>query len=166
MKKTFIIIVSIAIFGIGTTMFVSCSKEENEIAPRQKNAVSTFEALENVSTEPFAMELATAILENPQIIEEIHKGVSRVVEYGLDENLTFFDVLNTEQSVFFNLENNFEYLRNALEKNDILNELGFDASNYYDNLNIYWGRHDEWENNNFSRRFSGRSTGKRIMRLV
>ena len=31
MKKTFIIIVSIAIFGIGTTMFVSCSKEENEV---------------------------------------------------------------------------------------------------------------------------------------
>ena len=31
MKKTFIIIASIAIFGIGTTMFVSCSKDENEV---------------------------------------------------------------------------------------------------------------------------------------
>lgn len=133
-----------AILFMGTSVLTSCNKDDDGTSPISKKVTLNDVPFDNKSTEVFARNIAEAILENPEIINEIHTGISSVVSYGLDENLTFFDILNTEESVFFKSNADFENLRNAIDV-DVLEEFGFYAENYYGNLNIYWGYHDNWD---------------------
>lgn len=133
-----------AILFMGTSVLTSCNKDDDGTSPISKKVTLNDAPFDNKSTEVFARNIAEAILENPEIINEIHTGISSVVSYGLDENLTFFDILNTEESVFFESNADFENLRNAIDV-DMLEESGFYAENYYGNLNIYWGYHDNWD---------------------
>src|SRR5574344_1549411 len=68
--------------------------------------------LPNVSTKIFAKELAYAIQKNPKIVKTINNSVDIISSYGLDENLTVFDILNTDKSVFFS-KNNFGDLKSV-----------------------------------------------------
>lgn len=90
-----------AILFMGTSVLTSCNKDDDGTSPISKKVTLNDVPFDNESTEVFARNIAEAILENPEIVKEIHTGVSSVVSYGLDENLTFFDILNTEESVFF-----------------------------------------------------------------
>lgn len=89
---------SLFVVLLGASMFVSCNDEQEttkgditKSSSRERSRI--FE--QNISTRTFAKSLAETILRSPNVLSEIHAGVQEVVNYGLDENLTVFDVLNT-----------------------------------------------------------------------
>jgi hypothetical protein len=139
------IALSLFVVLLGVSMFVSCNDEQEttkgditKSSSRERSRI--FE--QNISTRTFAKSLAETILRSPNVLSEIHAGVQEVVNYGLDENLTVFDVLNTTNSKFIR-NTNFRILPSAFNR-DSLSVLGLLPENYYMDLNIYWGYHDNW----------------------
>lgn len=96
------------------------------------------------STKDVAFNFATYVSDKPSMLNALNEAISQVVNLGLDENLTVYDVLKTEKSVFFNDSKLTEQIEGAFSES-ALAELGFDASNFYGGLNIYWGYHDDWD---------------------
>lgn len=133
-----------AVLVAGTATFTSCNKDDDFQSGNNNFQYETKSLKENVSTKQIAHELAEAIRMKPEIANEIHSAVATVVDYGLDENITFYDVLNTEKSVFLKSEAGISNLRSAINVST-LQSLGFNADNYYGNLNIYWGYHNKWD---------------------
>lgn len=96
------------------------------------------------STKDVAFNFATYLSGKPSMLNALNEAISQVVRFGLDENLTVYDVLKTENSVFFNDTQLTEQVKDAFNENDLA-ELGFNANNFYGGLNIYWGYHDDWD---------------------
>ncbi|MDX9799598.1 MAG: hypothetical protein RBT05_12170 [Bacteroidales bacterium] len=143
MKKNKFAILAIAIVSI--FFFSACTNEDdfqNETINLSKKKETS-----NISTELIAADLINAINLNPEIAFEINSAISQIVDYGLDENLTFYDILNTSNSVFFHTDQEFLSLKQSINEKT-LSDLGlYNPSNYYFNLNIYWGYHDSWDKN-------------------
>lgn len=129
------IILVIAFLGV---FLVSCQNNDDDNFIYKKDA-----KLPNVSTKIFAKKLAYAMQKNPNIIKTINNSVDIISSYGLDENLTVFDILNTDKSVFFS-KDNFGDLKSVFSIEELKNA-GFSSDDYYGNLNIYWGYHDDWD---------------------
>ena len=142
-NKTFLAVVATVLVA-GTAFFTSCNKEDDFNSTNGQYETKSLGT--NISTRQIAQELAEAIKMNPEIATEIHSAIATVVDYGLDENITFYDILNTDKSVFLKSDANISNLRSAINVSTLQN-LGLgSADNYYGNLNIYWGYHDEWDN--------------------
>lgn len=126
-------------------LFTICGcSDEDDFQEDDRNEMIKISEQSVVSTELVAENLINAIKDNPMIAKEINNAVKTIVDYGLDENLTFYDILNTSNSVFFNSDNVFINLKRSIDR-EILSNLGLNATNYYKNLNIYWGYHDSWD---------------------
>lgn len=137
-------IFAIATVAVGAVVLTSCNKEEEINSSNYNGQYETKSFGANVSTKQIAQGLAETIRVKPEIAHEIHSAISTVVNYGLDENITFYDILNTDKSVFLKPSANISNLRSAINVST-LQSLGFNANNYYGNLNIYWGYHDKWD---------------------
>lgn len=143
--KTFLAVVATVLVA-GTATFTSCNKDDDSQSGNNNFQYETKSLKETVSTKQIAYELAEAIMMKPEIANEIHSAIATVVDYGLDENITFYDILNTDKSVFLKSDENILNLRSAINLST-LQDLGLgSADNYYGNLNIYWGYHDNWDN--------------------
>ena len=76
-------------------------------------------------------------------MRDIHRGINEVCSYGLDENLSIFDIVNTSESKFI-LKSGFSTLQRSFNDSYLMKE-GFYSTDHYNNLNIYWGYHDKWD---------------------
>lgn len=129
-----------------STIFVACNNEEDEYTNKSILKKSNKEARlfeQNVPTKDIAYNFMQNIISNQWILNEIHSGIDELVNLGLDENLPVFDVLHTENSKLVS-KSTFKNLQQAFDEK-MLNSLGLDVSNFYSDLNIYWGYHDNWD---------------------
>ncbi len=144
-NKFFSIFAIMAIAIVSIFFFSACTNEDD--FQNEKINLSKKKETSNISTELIAADLINAINLNPEIAFEINSAISKIVDYGLDENLTFYDILNTSNSVFFHTDEEFLNLKQSINEKT-LSDLGlYNPSNYYFNLNIYWGYHDSWDKN-------------------
>lgn len=126
----------------GAILFVSCNEDDDKLYNNFDGIKKTTGII--YSTKDIANRLATALIEKPSLAEDIHKGIDTIVNFGLDENLTMFDIKKTDKSVFFSNPNQFSSLQDVFS-NDFLEACGYTEDNFYNDLNIYWGYHDEWD---------------------
>lgn len=135
-KKTMIVLSTI--MAIGTSILVSCNKNADELTPhindRLKNSPQRRLKLNSEERELFAKTLAKKLGENKNAFSELNDAIHAVTEYGLDENLKMFDILNTEESVFLESPNQVRILRSILNDCNILDEYEFNSSDYYSDL--------------------------------
>ncbi len=129
-----------------STIFVACNNEEDEytnkgILKKFNKEAPLFE--QDVPTRDIAHNFMQNLISNQMILNEIHSGIDELVNLGLDENLPVFDVLHTKNSKLVS-KSSFKNLQQAFDEK-MLNALGLDFSNFYRDLNIYWGYHDNWD---------------------
>lgn len=144
MKRLFTRIALLAIFA-GAFM-TSCTEDEF-LTEEEVGTHHSYLKTENVptSTEPFALDFAKYIQANPSALTTLNEAIHKVVGYDLDENLTFYDILQFNNSVFFGSEySDITNLGRGISA-ERLKDLGYNSTNYYGGLNIYWGYHDEWD---------------------
>lgn len=135
----------IAMVLIACCTLASCNEElENEVM--FDNAYQNKKVEVKQSTKQIAYSLATYLYSNQAEVTKLHQAISIMVSYGLDENLPVYDILSTNNSVFFTDASLFLNLRQAFDE-DVLKSMGLSSSNYYGDLNVYWGYHDEWKGN-------------------
>lgn len=140
MKKKFTF--GIFLFTISIFTLESCSNDDN-LYDNEHYELQKKERIVTNSTKSIAETLAIALKSNTRLADNINSAISKVVSFGLDENLTLFDILNTSNSVFFESNHNFNDLKEVFKT---LSPTEYNASNYYKNLNLYWGYHDKWDN--------------------
>lgn len=137
----------IALLAIFAGAFM-CSCTEDEFLTEEGVGIHhSYLKTENVptSTEPFALDFAKYIQANPNALTTLNEAIHKVVGYDLDENLTFYDILQFNNSVFFGSEDSdITNLGRGISA-EKLKDLGYNSTNYYGGLNIYWGYHDEWD---------------------
>ena len=137
----------IALLAIFTGAFMSSCTEDEFLTEEEVGTHHSYLKTENVptSTEPFALDFAKYIQANPSALTTLNKAIHKVVGYDLDENLTFYDILQFNNSVFFGSEDSDIINLGRGISAEKLKDLGYNSTNYYGGLNIYWGYHDEWD---------------------
>lgn len=143
MKKNKFAILAIAIVSI--FFFSACTNEDD--FQNEKINLSKKKETSNISTELIAADLINAIKLNPIIATEINNAICHIVDYDLGENLTFYDILSTSNSVFFNSDKEFLNLKQSINEKTLSGIGLYNPNTYYNNLNIYWGYHDSWDKN-------------------
>ena len=154
MKSNFksLTMVFTALAIIGTTTLVSSEKDatltgkssaQNDTAIAQANNVEI--NLNQNDRELFAKSLAKRFANESLSFSELNNAIHVVAGYGLDENLKFYDILNTDNSVFLLPSQQVNKLRSALEKGIDLSVYGLTENNYYGDLQFYWPYHDDWD---------------------
>ncbi|MDR1847333.1 MAG: hypothetical protein LBR17_04365 [Bacteroidales bacterium] len=138
-----VLVIGLMVTNIG---FISCADDEQiEVGTKHNN--KNMQA--KTSTRNVALDLMNAMIQDFSIANEINQSINMIVtEYDVDENLTYYDVLNTENSVFFHNSSMFPKLKEAINVST-LTALGLNSENHYDNLNIYWGYRDDWDGETF-----------------
>jgi hypothetical protein len=137
----------IALLAIFTGAFMSSCTEDEFLTEEEVGTHHSYLKTENVptSTESFALDFAKYIQANPSALTTLNEAIHKVVGYDLDENLTFYDILQFNNSVFFESEySDITNLGSGISA-ERLKDLGYNSTNYYGGLNIYWGYHDEWD---------------------
>ena len=137
----------IALLAIFTGAFMSSCTEDEFLTEEEVGTHHSYLKTENVptSTESFALDFAKYIKANPSALTTLNEAIHKVVGYDLDENLTFYDILQFNNSVFFGSEDSdITNLGRGISA-EKLKDLGYNSTNYYGGLNIYWGYHDEWD---------------------
>ena len=137
----------IALLAIFAGAFMSSCTEDEFLTEEEVGTHHSYLKTENVptSTEPFALDFAKYIQANPSALTTLNEAIHKVVGYDLDENLTFYDILQFNNSVFFGSEySNITNLGKGISA-EKLKKSGYNSTNYYGGLNIYWGYHDEWD---------------------
>ncbi|MEE1221741.1 MAG: hypothetical protein U0K59_07940 [Bacteroidales bacterium] len=144
MKRSFKRIALLAIF---TGAFMSSCTEDEFLTEEEVGTHHSYLKTENVptSTESFALDFAKYIQANPSALTTLNEAIHKVVGYDLDENLTFYDILQFNNSVFFGSEDSDIINLGRGISAEKLKDLGYNSTNYYGGLNIYWGYHDEWD---------------------
>lgn len=144
MKRNFKRIALLAIF---TGAFMSSCTEDEFLTEEEVGTHHSYLKTENVptSTESFALDFAKYIQANPNALTTLNEAIHKVVGYDLDENLTFYDILQFNNSVFFGSEDSDIINLGKGISAEKLKDLGYNSTNYYGGLNIYWGYHDEWD---------------------
>lgn len=141
-----------AIFAIGSVAIVSCEKESNSL--KDNVAVSHNQRfcdvrknlkLNKSDRESIAREITMRFGQNNAIFAELNNAIHVVTEYGLDENLKLYDILQPEKSVFLASATSVANLRSAIGENNPLAGYGFSESDYYGDLQFYWPYHDDWD---------------------
>lgn len=124
----------------------SCTEDEF-LTEEEVGTHHSYLKTENVpaSTESFALDFAKYIQANPNALTTLNEAIHKVVGYDLDENLTFYDILQFNNSVFFGSEDSDIINLGRGISAEKLKDLGYNSTNYYGGLNIYWGYHDEWD---------------------
>ena len=137
----------IALLAIFTGAFMSSCTEDEFLTEEEVGTHHSYLKTENVptSTEPFALDFAKYIQANPNALTTLNEAIHKVVGYDLDENLTFYDILQFNNSVFFGSEDSDIINLGRGISAEKLKDLGYNSTNYYGGLNIYWGYHDEWD---------------------
>ena len=137
----------IALLAIFTGAFMSSCTEDEFLTEEEVGAHHSYLKTENVptSTESFALDFAKYIQANPNALTTLNEAIHKVVGYDLDENLTFYDILQFNNSVFFGSEDSDIINLGRGISAEKLKDLGYNSTNYYGGLNIYWGYHDEWD---------------------
>ena len=148
-KIRILLVATIAVITtIGSLTITSCEKEKysvNSTSTPVPNGVK-LQKLGNTERQYFAELLAASLYENMQVFIELNKAIHFITtEYGMDENLTFYDVMNTDKSVFLTSSSSVELLRSAFDQNDILKMFNLSEDNFYMNLQFYWPYHDKWD---------------------
>ena len=144
MRKT---LKTIALLAIFAGAFMSSCTEDEFLTEEEVGTHHSYLKTENVptSTESFALDFAKYIQANPNALTTLNEAIHKVVGYDLDENLTFYDILQFNNSVFFGSEDSdITNLGRGISA-ERLKDLGYNSTNYYGGLNIYWGYHDEWD---------------------
>jgi hypothetical protein len=137
----------IALLAIFTGAFMCSCTEDEFLTEEGVGTHHSYLKTENVptSTESFALDFAEYIQANPSALTTLNEAIHKVVGYDLDENLTFYDILQFNNSVFFGSEySDITNLGKGISA-ERLKDLGYNSTNYYGGLNIYWGYHDEWD---------------------
>lgn len=137
----------IALLAIFTGAFMSSCTEDEFLTEEEVGTHHSYLKTENVptSTESFALDFAKYIKANPNALTTLNEAIHKVTRYGLDENLTFYDILQFNNSVFFGSEDSGVTNLGSGISEERLKESGYNSTNYYGGLNIYWGYHDEWD---------------------
>jgi hypothetical protein len=138
---------TIALLAIFAGAFMSSCTEDEFLTEEEVETHHSYLKTENVptSTELFALDFAKYIQANPSALTTLNEAIHKVVGYDLDENLTFYDILQFNNSVFFESEySDITNLGSGISA-ERLKDLGYNSTNYYGGLNIYWGYHDEWD---------------------
>ena len=137
----------IAILAIFAGAFMSSCTEDEFLTEEEVGTHHSYLKTENVptSTESFALDFAKYIQANPNALTTLNEAIHKVVGYDLDENLTFYDILQFNNSVFFGSEDSDIINLGRGISAERLKDLGYNSTNYYGGLNIYWGYHDEWD---------------------
>ena len=137
----------IALLAIFTGAFMSSCTEDEFLTEEEVGTHHSYLKTENVptSTESFALDFAKYIQANPNALTTLNEAIHKVVGYDLDENLTFYDILQFNNSVFFGSEDSDIINLGRGISAERLKDLGYNSTNYYGGLNIYWGYHDEWD---------------------
>ena len=137
----------IALLAIFTGAFMSSCTEDEFLTEEEVGTHHSYLKTENVptSTESFALDFAKYIQANPSALTTLNEAIHKVVGYDLDENLTFYDILQFNNSVFFGSEDSDIINLGRGISAEKLKDLGYNSTNYYGGLNIYWGYHDEWD---------------------
>ena len=137
----------IALLAIFTGVFMSSCTEDEFLTEEEVGTHHSYLKTENVptSTESFALDFAKYIQANPSALTTLNEAIHKVVGYDLDENLTFYDILQFNNSVFFGSEDSDIINLGSGISAEKLKDLGYNSTNYYGGLNIYWGYHDEWD---------------------
>ena len=137
----------IALLAIFTGAFMSSCTEDEFLTEEEVGTHHSYLKTENVptSTAPFALDFAKYIQANPNALTTLNEAIHKVVGYDLDENLTFYDILQFNNSVFFGSEDSDIINLGRGISAEKLKDLGYNSTNYYGGLNIYWGYHDEWD---------------------
>ena len=137
----------IALLAIFAGAFMSSCTEDEFLTEEEVGTHHSYLKTENVptSTESFALDFAKYIQANPNALTTLNEAIHKVVGYDLDENLTFYDILQFNNSVFFGSEDSDIINLGRGISAERLKDLGYNSTNYYGGLNIYWGYHDEWD---------------------
>lgn len=137
----------IALLAIFTGAFMCSCTEDEFLTEEEVGTHHSYLKTENVptSTESFALDFAKYIQANPNALTTLNEAIHKVVGYDLDENLTFYDILQFNNSVFFGSEDSDIINLGRGISAEKLKDLGYNSTNYYGGLNIYWGYHDEWD---------------------
>lgn len=137
----------IALLAIFAGAFMSSCTEDEFLTEEEVGTHHSYLKTENVptTTESFALDFAKYIQANPNALTTLNEAIHKVVGYDLDENLTFYDILQFNNSVFFGSEDSDIINLGRGISAEKLKDLGYNSTNYYGGLNIYWGYHDEWD---------------------
>lgn len=147
MKKTIWAAVALAMI-IGGPLFASCDKatDINTAGLEQSKGTTSQLKIDEKTRQEVAASIALAMGSSHQAIQELNNAINTVVTYyGLDEILTFYDILNTKNSVFLSEDFPITNLVDVLSKLEIIGLPDFDENNYYGNLLLYWPFHDNWD---------------------
>lgn len=133
----------LAIALIASCALVSCNEEVDEF-DNQNSSFNNKTTVITQSTKEVAYTFANYLKDNPAVVNDLHQAIEKVVSYDLDENLTVYDALQPQNSVFFNSPSELGSIGKAFDES-ALNKEGYTSANYYGGLNIYWGYCDEWD---------------------
>lgn len=139
MKKTLIFSLLIGCL----LSFSSCEKDsESSILTKtiSSNADEYF-----ISTKPLAIAFASKLINDIGFLSELNSAIDTVCSYQLGEDVFVYDILNTNNSVFFHNDRSFPNLKSTLlDCVRTIEEMGYRSSDHYGNLNIIWHYHDMW----------------------
>ena len=126
---------------------MACNKEpivSDTHSPIQ-NPKLKINLLGDTEREGIAQTIAYSFGNDISVFRELNHAICRVVECGLDESVTFFDIFNTSNSVFLPEDFSIERLRRALSASNIVIDNELSDDDYYSNLQFYWPYHDDWD---------------------
>lgn len=141
-----------AILTVGSGVLVSCEKGIDELNDNATTLLSQSVKgyqkkldLSDSEREAVAREVAKLLGQNSNSFVELNNAIQIVTNYGLDENVKLYDILQPQQSVFLNSASVVTLLYAIMQGCTTLEKYGFTVENYYGNLQFYWPYHDEWD---------------------
>lgn len=89
--------------------------------------------------------LAMSLANHPDAYAQLNDVIAMVRSYGVDENIYVYDILHREHSKFIPAHLEIEELVNAINEAELLANCGVEGRPYFDNLQLYWPYHNDWD---------------------
>lgn len=131
----------------GALLLGSCDKSESDTENQTQEVVGSVKylALSDTQRETIAQQLALSMALNPGSFTELNNAIDVIYEYGVDEFIYVYDILHPNLSRFINATLNISNLSAAIQNSNIIVNCGVSQIQYYDNLQLYWPYHDDWD---------------------
>lgn len=128
-------------------VLVSCQKETGaNISTGDDSAIAGKAlSLDPEQRQHAAQMLAMSLANHPDAYAQLNDVIAMVRSYGVDENIYVYDILHREHSKFIPAHLEIEELVNAINEAELLANCGVEGRPYFDNLQLYWPYHNDWD---------------------
>lgn len=128
-------------------VLVSCQKETGANISTGDDSAFAGKALslDPEQRQHAAQMLAMSLANHPDAYAQLNDVIAMVRSYGVDENIYVYDILHREHSKFIPAHLEIEELVNAINEAELLANCGVEGRPYFDNLQLYWPYHNDWD---------------------